>query len=66
MSVEKMKAQSLRDRLRPAMERIEEQRTTGKYPRISPATLEKMRIIVAGDRIIDAGERAVSEMRKAG
>jgi hypothetical protein len=48
------------------MERIEEQRTTGKYPRISPATLEKMRIIVAGDRIIDAGERAVSEMRKAG
>jgi hypothetical protein len=25
-----------------------------------------MRIIVAGDRILDAGERAVSEMRKAG
>jgi hypothetical protein len=56
----------LRERLRPAMERIEEQRRTGIYPPISRRTWEIIKIIFAGDQILDAMEQEFGEMRRAG
>ena len=47
-----LQAESLRERLAPAMERMK----TRKRGRVSRATLDKMRIIVAADRILDREE----------